>query len=186
MSAWRFAAASLAAGLLFACSTAPVAPRPERSSLERFVLDGRLAISQPSGANTVRINWDHGARQDRIGFYSPLGSQLALLSRDDAGARWEAADGEVTEAASIDDLVVYLTEFFVPVDALSRWVRGRVSDHARAIGLDAQGRLLQAEDAGWQVRILAYENETPNALPRTLEVRRDGMRVRLVIEEWHL
>ena len=109
-----------------------------------------------------------------------------MLRRDAAGASWETGDGERVEAASADELIARLADFPVPVDALVLWVRGRVSAAAMTPEFDPLGRLVQASDQGWQVRMLAYESELPNALPRLIEARQGEMKVRLAIEEWML
>lgn len=177
--------------LLAACASAPPAPqelppRPPRDSLNGFALSGRIAINQGNKANTVRIVWEHAGDSDSIGFASPLGNVLAELQRTAKGARWTTADGELYEARSADRLMARLTDTPVPLDALTLWVTGRVSPAAGPVSRDPRGRLLDALDQGWAVRITAYESEQPDALPRTLEIEHPGLRLKLVIEEWLL
>lgn len=181
------APALLCCALLAGCGSAPMQQvRPARESIASFAFNGRLGVTLGDRAHSMRISWEHTSRQDQIGFSSPLGSQLALLRRDAAGASWETGDGERVEAASADELISRLADVPVPVDALALWVRGRVSVDADMPEVDPLGRLLQASDRGWQVRVLTYESELPNALPRILEVRQGEVKVRLVIEEWSL
>ncbi len=177
----------LCCALLAGCGSAPLQQaRPVREAIASFSFNGRLGVTLGDRAHSMRISWDHTPRQDQIGFSSPLGSQLALLRRNATGASWETGDGERVEAASADELIARLADFPVPVDALVLWVRGRVSAVALAQEFDPLGRLVQASDQGWQVRMLAYESELPNALPRLIEARQGEMKVRLAIEEWML
>ena len=182
------APALLCCALLAGCSSAPVMQqaRPVRETIDSFAFNGRLGVNLGNRAHSMRISWEHMPRADLIGFSSPLGSQLARLRRDAAGASWETGDGERVEAASADELIARLADVPVPVDALALWVRGRVSVDAGVPEVDSLGRLLQASDQGWQVRVLTYESELPNALPRIIEARQGEMKVRLVIEEWTL
>lgn len=177
--------------LLSACVGLPSEPaalptRPARDSLDRFTLNGRVAILQGSRSNTVRLSWEHGTGSDTIGFASPLGSRVAELQRGPKGATWIGADGERQDAPSADLLITRLTDTPVPIDALALWVTGRTSPAAGRIVRDAEGRLLSADDQGWQVSITAYESARPDALPRNLEVAFPGLRLKLIVEEWLL
>jgi outer membrane lipoprotein LolB len=177
----------LCCALLAGCGSAPVQrDRPVRETVASFAFNGRLGVTLGDRAHSMRISWEHTPRQDQIGFSSPLGSQLALLRRNAAGASWETGDGERVEAASADELIARLADFPVPVDALVLWVRGRISAAALKPEFDPLGRLAAASDQGWQVRMVSYESDLPNALPRIIEARQGEMKVRLAIEEWML
>lgn len=179
------------AGLLAACASTPPAPkeippRPDRESLQKFALNGRVAILQGTKSNTVRLAWEHTGENDAIGFASPLGSLLAELQRTRAGAIWLTADGERYEARTADRLITRLTDTPVPIDSLILWITGRVGGRAENILRDPLGRIQSARDEGWEVRITAYESELPNALPRNLEVEYPGLRLKIIVEEWLL
>ncbi|MEC5385843.1 outer membrane lipoprotein LolB [Uliginosibacterium sp. H3] len=180
----------LCVGLLTACASAPpppvaIPPRPARESIQRFGLSGRAIIRQSARADTMRLTWEHSVAEDAIGFSSSLGMVVAELQRNASGARWMTADGERFEARSADQLMARITDQPVPLEALSRWVVGRVGNGATATR-DAKGRLLEAVDQGWSVRVLSYETELPEALPSTIEVEHGALRIRLAIEEWVL
>lgn len=177
--------------LLTACASSPPAPenlppRPARESLQKFALNGRVAILQGTRSNTVRMAWEHNGNNDAIGFATPLGSLLAELQRTSQGAVWLTADGERYEARSADRLITRLTDAPVPVDALTLWITGRLTANAGNVIRDPADRLVSANDQGWAVRITAYESELPNALPRSLEVEYPGLRLKIIVEEWLL
>jgi outer membrane lipoprotein LolB len=177
--------------LLAACASTPPAPveippRPARESVQKFALNGRVAILQGTKSNTVRMAWEHAGETDAIGFATPLGSILAELQRTRTGAVWLTADGERYEARTADRLITRLTDAPVPIDSLILWVTGRVSSRAENIERDPAGRIQSARDDGWEVRITAYESEQANALPRNLEVEYPGLRLKIIVEEWLL
>lgn len=182
----------IAAGLLAACASTPapdagpLPERPARDAIRQFDLTGRAVIRHAQGAETVRLMWQHSPAEDAIGFATPLGNVVSELQRDALGARWLTAAGERYEARSADQLMARLTDVPVPLDALALWVTGRVRDSARELRRDPLGRLTSAQDGEWSVAVTAYESDTPNALPRTLEASREGVAIRLAIEEWRL
>lgn len=183
--------AILSAYLLAACASTPPAPkeippRPARESVQKFALNGRVAILQGTKSNTVRMAWEHAGENDAIGFATPLGSILAELQRTRTGAVWLTADGERYEARTADRLITRLTDAPVPIDSLTLWITGRVSGKAEDIQRDPVGRIVSARDDGWDVRVTAYESELPNALPRNLEVEYPGLRLKIIVEEWLL
>ncbi|MDQ7989708.1 MAG: lipoprotein insertase outer membrane protein LolB [Candidatus Dactylopiibacterium sp.] len=181
----------LAALLLAACASTPPAPqvpvaRPVREALQSFAFNGRVAITQGRSSNTVRIAWEHAPARDVIGFATPLGTVLAELQSTPEGALWTNADGDRYAAPTADRLITRLTDKPVPVNALALWVTGRLSPRAEGVERDALGRLRQASDQGWSVRVTAYESDLPNALPRALDLEYPDLRLRIAIEEWFL
>jgi outer membrane lipoprotein LolB len=172
--------------VLAACASAPPAeipPRPERDTIVNFGLVGRAVIRQGARADSMRMTWEHTTTEDAMGFSTSLGMVVAELQRDANGARWITADGERYDARTADQLMARITDQPVPVNSLARWVVGRVGRTAVA-SRDAMGRLLEAEEDGWTVRVLSYESALPNALPAAVEVEHGSLRIRLAIEEW--
>ena len=172
--------------MLSACASAPppaeIPPRPARESILRFELSGRVIIRQGAHADTMRLTWQHSDAEDAMGFSSAL-MVVAELQRDASGARWTTADGERFEARNADQLLARITDQPVPIESLSRWVLGRVKAGVPATR-DKMGRLLEAVEEGWTVRVLSYETELPEALPSSIEVEHGPLRIRLAIEEW--
>lgn len=188
--AWaRMGLVGLLSAALLACSHNPPKEvpetRPARTSIAHFELNGRMAITQGSRSNTVRLHWEHTAGSDLVRFAGPLGNTLAELRRDGQGAHWEDSQGTTYEAASTDELLVHLTDMSIPLDRLSHWALG-LSDPAMPFQNDTQGRLISASDNGWTVRINRYESEAPSALPTLLDAEGYGLRIRLAIEDWQL
>lgn len=175
--------------LLAACAADPgmpkdVPPRPARDSIRGFAINARAIIKQSGKANSLRIMWEHSPDSDNIGFASPLTGMIAELQRDRTGARWITAEGEHYEARSADTLIARLTDEPVPIAALALWVTGQTSVEATEIQRDGSGRLLQAFDKGWLVKVLSYETELPNAMPSVIEAESGSLRIRLAFEEY--
>lgn len=189
---WRRFAQLALVLFVAACATTPEephnlgGPRPPRDSITKFSVRARAIISQPDQANTIRMIWQHTARDDYLGFANPLGHMMAELQRDASGARWLTADGERYEAPQPDQLFAQLTSVPVPLDAFSQWMLGRVTNAAQAVQRDAEGRLVDASDRGWHVHVQKYESALPDALPEILELEQDKLRIRLAVEDWQL
>jgi outer membrane lipoprotein LolB len=189
-SSLRLLVAGLSCAILAACSIhgpvrQDVPPRPLRTAIQHFHVEGRIAIIQSGQSNTVRMTWEHTNTVDLIGFSGPLGNQLAELRSDASGAHWKSSNGEAYDAQDANQLIAQLTNLSLPLNYLSHWILGSAGSHATT-RLDASGRLEEATDEGWVVHISRYENDDPNALPTLLEVDGKGLRVKLAIEDWQL
>lgn len=176
--------------LLAACASRPtepaaIPPRPERAAIQNFALTARVAINHSRRAENLRMAWEHTPVQDAMGFENSLGMIVAELQRDPQGARWLTSAGEKYEARNADDLMARIADRPIPVQSLSLWVLGRLSP-AGVSRLDDKGRLQDGQDAGWTIRVIEYETDRADALPRIVEAEAPGLRIRLVIETWQV
>jgi len=175
--------------ILTACSTTPEAPkeippRPPRDTVRNFSINARAIINQAGKANTIRIMWEHSPANDAIGFASPLTGMIAELQRDQSGASWTTSNGERYDARNADMLIARITDAPVPISSLALWITGRTSEGSTEVQMDSKGRLIQAVDKGWLVRILNYETDLPNAMPSVMEAESGSLRIRLAFEEY--
>ena len=180
---------SLLLFFLAACASTPLAPkdappRPARETVNSFAVNARAIIKQSGKANSLRVMWEHSPDTDNIGFASPLTGMIAELQRDRSGARWISAEGEHYEARNADLLMARLTDEPVPIAALALWVTGQTGASATEIQRDSAGRLLQAVEKGWLIKILSYETDLPNAMPAVMEVESGSLLIRLAFEEY--
>ena len=75
----------------------------------------------------------------------------------------------------------------VPVTGLRYWILGLPAPGAeRSRVLDGQGRLLSLEQNSWSMDYRGYTDVDGLSLPRKLFLRRDDLRVRLVVEQWRI
>ena len=155
----KVGAGLLAALMLGACSSLP----PSQSAVGRvtseaqfFTLTGRLSIRQNDRLDSVKIVWSKDAREERLKFFTPFGSQLAeLVKIMPAGGRAEVTlsnGNQVTRAASIDALTKSVLGVALEVDQIARWVQG--------IGLteDMPQDIRLHDDSVWQVTAERFQN----------------------------
>jgi outer membrane lipoprotein LolB len=137
-------------------------------TLTEFEFDGRVAVRRGDTRHHANISWRHEPAGDEILLTTPLGQGVAELRRNASGARLLMADGRELVAADWEILTEQLFGARLPFNDLPAWVAG----HAPAVA------------AGWRVEYLDYQSDAPDALPTLLEVRRDDIEVRLIIDEW--
>jgi len=184
--------AVLAVGILAtACAFNPAAPPPDpvaRQTFDVFSLSGRLSVSDGKQSASGRLDWSRSAGADRWTVFSPLGQIVAQIDSEPDGAEVLLADGERRYAPQVADLIPMLlpgaAEAGFPSERLAAWVQAAPPDGAEVRTLDAQGRPARLIDKGWIINYLGYRDESPEALPRLVDISRGEFRLRLVVDRW--
>lgn len=171
----------LACVLAFASACAPLPPaKPLDLGAERFGFSGRIAVRGADTKFNAALSWQHGRAGDSILVSGPFGQGMAELSRDERGAHLITAQGERRDAASLGALAQSIFGAPLPVEELAAWVQGRAADaQSDALG---RPRLLQRD--AWRIEWLEYASERRDSRPRLIELRGQGLEVRLMIDEW--
>lgn len=162
----------------------PVVVQPEQASA--FDLTGRVNVSFEGKGYPGRIRWQHKPGSDELWLYSPVGSTVARMRQDGAGALLVASDGKEYRARDLKRLSRDVLGWDLPLDGLQYWVRGLpwpalpVTDEQ----YDADGRPKLLKQGTWEV---VYRDWTPagaSGLPSKLELTGERFRARLVIDDW--
>lgn len=186
---WRIVAAASLALAAVGCAGLPPSsvPRPDRSDLNGFQIDGRVAVRSGDQSFSARITWQHRSEpRDRIVLSTPLGQGLAELSADQGGARVETADRRVFTAPDLDTLSEEVFGVRLPLGRLSAWVAGNYGATARELEWDERGRPLAFTEDEWRVSYQAYESDEAGALPALVQVKRSPLEVKLKVDQWTL
>jgi len=160
---------------LLHAACAELAPQVEAPRLgpplESFAANGRISLRQGERSDHLQFDWQHAPGRDVVLFSSPLGQGLAELGRDGAGA-WLVMPGEPERrAADLPALAQRLFGAPLPLDVLADWLRG-----ARPA--------LSGNVDGWRIEVSETAPSGQHRLPRRLDVRRDDIELRIVIDGW--
>lgn len=178
--------------LLSACATPPpVAPVDEAAIASgALARSGRFAlrVDEISGKqNAVQggFAWRDDGRALVLDLTSPVGATLARVDVAPNGtALLTEANGTQTAAATADELVARVLGSPIPVGGMRDWLRGRLpaTPPATIVERDDQGRPQAYDQAGWRVRVTAYDAIGPVRLDMQRNEPGHGViNVRLVI-----
>jgi outer membrane lipoprotein LolB len=165
-------------------------PAPERAwtppAADDWTLDGRIAVQSGGEGWHASLRWVQTGAAFRIELSGPLGQGAVRLQGDADGVSLERADGLRDRAADAAELLERHTGWVLPVDGLRFWVRGlAVPERPARWAYDAAGRPLRLQQDGWDIRYAAYQEPPADAgLPRRIELVRDGLQARLIIDRW--
>jgi outer membrane lipoprotein LolB len=183
--------------LVFICVLASCAKSPVKPAVEQFQLagrnylydraqwsfDGRLALSSQSESLSLSIDWKHqsykGEVIDRIELAGPFGQGRTIISIADRDLLIDFGDRQETFVGDVDELLSRQIGFSVPVSALKYWVLGLVKPKTKYLIVDGG-----FEQLGWRVnyrKMMIVEGEK---MPRKINVEREDVRLRLVVDQW--
>jgi outer membrane lipoprotein LolB len=190
---------ALAIALVFVlagCQTVPVSPapsvswsvrRPELQALGRFGLNGRVAVAVGNQGFNAGLRWTQSAAVTHLTLTGPLGAGGVQVTADGGDLSVVTSNGKRLGNAAARTQLEEKLGFEPPLASLRYWVLG-VPDPSRpaAVQLDSQERLTQLTQDGWQIDYTAYMPVGAEWLPRLLTLRRQDVRVRMVVDGWQL
>lgn len=161
-------------------------PPVDPAALSSFQLSGRVNVRVQKEAFPGRVRWQHAPQTEELWFYSPLGTTVAHLRQDPNGALLVTSDGREHRAPDLRQLALQVLGWDLPLEGLPYWVRGLPWPQAPQVAVerDAEGRLKQLQQAGWQVSYLDWAPAGLTGLPSKLDVQGDRLRMRLVVDRW--
>ncbi len=182
----------LAACLSGACTT-PGGPGQgdAGAALERaaqsasFVLEGRLSVRYGEDSLAGKIAWTHQPLRDDISLASPLGNQLAQITRDATGVVLTDSRQQQVRALDAETLTEQQLGWRLPLSGLTDWVRARASANGEA-QRDSAGRLVRLSESGWEIEF-AYASDAARRPRRLIMSYGRALRpleLRLVIDTW--
>ncbi|MFO1401533.1 MAG: lipoprotein insertase outer membrane protein LolB [Steroidobacteraceae bacterium] len=182
--------------LLAGCATLPPrAPAPlawpeRRDALQRiegFDLRGRVAVATGTGGFNATLRWaQHGAAA-RVDLAAPLGVGAARIDQRGDELSVTTSRGARLTGAEASASIEREFGFEPPFASLRYWLLG-AADPARPAEetLDGEQRLARLVQDGWSIDYAEYQASGGRWLPRRLTLRREAVRVRLLVQAWRL
>lgn len=180
-----------ALGVLLALAGCAVAPPPSGppldeaarraalAGLRRFRLSGRLAVAAGAEGFNASVDWLQQGDDLELQLRAPLGFGSARLESRAGRWRFTTSQGLRHEGESAREALQRQLGFDLPLEALRYWVL--------ALDLPAD---LQAGLAGWRSEVEGWSETVLGRdrlrMPRRLTVQREGLRLRLLVEDWQL
>ena len=179
----------LALGLVGCASVPPAVQVQQLNPVAAlpFELDGRIALRYQDQSSTAGLHWSHSVAQDVVTISSPLGSTLAVLTRDKNGVRLLDNEQRVHQAKDSRELTGQLLGVKLPLDYLAYWVLGQaVPDVPYQTEIDATATLVRLQQAGWTVHYQRWQTLGGLNVPNKLMVAGEGSELRMVITQWQI
>ncbi len=149
--------------------------------MRSFSLQGRVSVQFDEQSMSGQLNWRAGLDGDEVLLSSPLGQGIAGISRNASGVVLTRPGEPVLAAENVEVLTQKALGFQLPLSGLRYWIQAKPDPaSASEIRVNPEGGVEQITQNGWKINYLQYKGK----LPRKIHVAREGLEIRLVIDEW--
>lgn len=149
-----------------------------------FAFNGRIAIRQEARRESAAVRWVQRDGTDEVLLLTPLGQTVARIVRSAEQVTLEA-NGRRYVADDPETLMQQVLGWRLPLSGLRYWVMAVPSPAGESrIERDAGGQISLLQQQGWTIRYDRYAAAGAEALPLRLTLQREGIEVRLVIDDW--
>jgi outer membrane lipoprotein LolB len=181
--------------LLVSCRGAPVREPPqgqpwpqartELQDLSSFELKGRVAVAAGAEGFNARLRWEQSGDGADLSLEGPLGVGGLQITATANDLSLTTSRGERLDSQAAREELRRRLGFEPPLSSLRYWVLG-VPDPAYPASetVDERQRLVGLQQEGWNIEYSAYAPAGDRLLPRRLNLMRDDVRVRLLIDSW--
>lgn len=187
--------ALVSAGWLTACKTvSPAAPAATESwevrraalqQRDRFDLSGRIAVAAAQEGFNAKLRWQQQGARSNLALDGPLGVGGVRITAEGTSLNVENSRGEHLDSDAARKEITARLGFEPPLQSLRFWVQG-VPDPARPADevLDENKRLATLRQDGWLIDYSTYAAFSGQWLPSRITLKRDDVRVRLLVDGW--
>jgi outer membrane lipoprotein LolB len=155
--------------------------------LDRWVLQGRLGVSNGKDGGSGSFSWSQDGEHYEFVLRAPVTGKSFRLSGDNHGALMEGLDGGPIRGRDAESLMHRALGWDVPLRDLRAWVLGLRADSGPAeltFGEDLLPATLLQD--GWSVDYREWDTSRQPPLPKKLYAAKPPYKVKLVIESWQL
>lgn len=156
------------------------------AAIEQFSLQGRIGVQTNSKGFSGSLQWQHSLSGDDISLYSPLGSQVASITRTPEQVTLTDSSGKYYSAADAETLTQITLGWKLPLTGLADWSIGRPTQSpVQQSAWNEQGLLTSLEQDGWKIEYDNYRQQGAYMLPGKIFLKSEQLNLKLLVETWN-
>jgi outer membrane lipoprotein LolB len=166
---------------------ADAARRQAIAAYDSWDLHARAVVRRPGEAYNIGLQWKQDGQRFAMLLAAPFGQGVFRIDGDqEQGYRLRLPDGQEFSNRTPEALLDEVIGWSLPVSGMKYWIRGlpRPGADFRSRS-DEKGGLDWIRQDDWEIEITDYFDAGPEpGLPRRINLARDELSIRLVIERW--
>lgn len=175
--------------LLSACASVPTVPvghysqaaRSHLYDMQKWHLDGRVAITAPKDSWSAHIEWSHYPDSEKIKLSGPLGQGAVAIELTGDVVKIDRGGGHVQMSNQPEQFINQQLGMFVPLQSLRYW----------AVGLPESGQAFQETvdgfvQDGWLIDYKEMQKTGVETMPHKMAVTNEHVKLKLIIDQWDL
>ncbi len=157
------------------------------SALRTWQARGRIAVRTDEDGGRAGFDWKQTGENYRIRLRGLFGQGAMELEGSEAGIWLKRAGQQAVFSTRPEQLLEQESGWRLPLAGLEYWLRGLPDRKGEAQPqLDADGHLVSLQQHGWQINYRRYQTVGNYTLPTRLELQRDGLHVKVIVDDWAL
>ncbi|WP_298612575.1 lipoprotein insertase outer membrane protein LolB [uncultured Thiothrix sp.] len=160
------------------------------AQMQQWQLKGRVGLQLREQSWSFGLDWaQRGNSQYEMQIKNPLtGGLMATVMETGSQVTLKASDGKSYQDTDAERLLAKQLKMNLPLKNLQYWARGIPSPTAPvdAVKLDAYGRPIHLQQAGWVIDYPSYDGSSAQALPSKVQLEKasEQLKAKLVAKEW--
>jgi outer membrane lipoprotein LolB len=175
--------------LLVACANVSTTPsgsysqaaRSHLYEMQKWRLEGRLAISAPNDSWSANIEWSHLPDVEIIKLSGPLGQGTVIIELYDGVVKIDRGGGNVRTSNRPEQFIKQQLGLFVPIRSLRFWAVG-LPESALTFNETGDGFVQDS----WLVTYKEMQKIGVELMPRKMAVSNERLKLKLIIDQWSL
>ncbi|MFT5138701.1 MAG: outer membrane lipoprotein LolB [Rhodothermales bacterium] len=194
----RFVAALVASIVLFSCSSHPILAPDDTARAFAYQqraadlrlrtswdLSGKLSIDDGEDGGSGKLSWEVSDELSIMSFRGALGRGAWKLDSGPGFAILSKADGQISRANSVSELVETEVGWHIPINSLKWWVLGIAAPGETGLTkLDSGGLLQELHQNGWRITFDRYRIFGKENLPVRIEAVNGPYRIKMAVSRW--
>ena len=158
-------------------------------TIDRWTVKGRIGVKTPELGFTSNLSWQYQDDKQQLRIYGSFGQTHAEITQSENEATLEIPDKEIYRSNDIENLIVNVLGYPLPIEHLKYWILGLPypGNNSRLI-LDEQGMPQTINYKQWEISYSKYKlfNDFDNLyLPSKIMITDGKVKLRLSLREWH-
>ncbi len=162
------------------------------SLLTNWKIKGKMAIISPNDRNSATLNWHYQGNKNRqnLNLTTVLGFQVFNLESVN-GMHIIEADGERYQGPDLDKLLASLTDFSLPTQAMTFWLKGLPYLANDKINYDKKTQLpivltSYHNEKKWQIKYGGYQQIEQYQLATKFSIKQSELTLKINVHKWDL
>jgi len=161
-------------------------------TLNKWKFTGKIAFLQGKKRDSVSINWQRNADNQQLNLSTILGINILKLKSIN-GLHSIEVDGKKYKSHDLETLIHSLTQFTLPTNALSFWLKGLPYQASDSISYHAKTQLpiqlnSQYDNRLWKIKYSNYaniKNKSINSqLATKITISQADLTIKIAINNW--
>lgn len=160
------------------------------TDLTAWTLTGKIAFINQKNRESANVFWQKKAQQQQLTLTTYLGIQVLSLKTNN-GIHTLEVDGEEYQSSDLENLILQLTGYTLPITTLEHWLKGVEASATDTIEYAQQTNLPQKlisihNNEQWQISYSAYKEFNGLPLATKFTIKQRDLTIRIQINKWAL